>query len=85
MFGLKKKLLLGGLTLITISYTKAFTPSFLLQQRFQKPNSSLLILDGKKKKGGGGGGGGNYKKKSQQPQEKQSVKDARFDAATRQL
>lgn len=85
MFGLKKKLLLGGLTLITISYTKAFTPSFLLQQRFQKPNSSLLILDGKKKKGGGGGGGGNYKKKSQQPQEKQSVKDARFDAATRQF
>jgi len=87
MFGLKKKLLLGGLTLLTISYTKAFTPSFLLQQRFQKPNSSLLILDGKKKKGGGGGsgGGGNYKKKSQQPQEKQSVKDARFDAATRQF
>ena len=44
--------------------------------------TSSLVLYGKKskRKGGGGGGGG------QQPrQEKQSVKDQRFDAATRQF
>jgi ABC-type multidrug transport system fused ATPase/permease subunit len=46
------------------------------------PNTSPAqrsVLFGKKKKGGVGGGGG------QRPQEKQSVKDARFDAATRQF
>ncbi len=42
--------------------------------------ASSLVLNGKKNKGKGGGGGG------QQPrQEKQSVKDQRFDAATRQF
>jgi ABC-type multidrug transport system fused ATPase/permease subunit len=42
--------------------------------------TSSLILHGKKNKRKGGGGGG------QQPrQEKQSVKDQRFDAATRQF
>lgn len=35
----------------------------------------------RKSKGGGGGGGG----KRQPPQEKQSVKEARFDAQTRQF
>jgi sulfate-transporting ATPase len=47
----------------------------------------LTELWGKKKKGGGGGGGGSggYKKQSQAPQEKQSVKDQRFDAQTRQF
>lgn len=42
----------------------------------------------KKKNKGGGGGGGSYKQsaRGQQPQqEKQSVKDARFDAQTRQF
>ena len=43
---------------------------------------STTALFGKKKKGGGGGGGGRT---AQAPQEKQSVKDARFDAATRQF
>ena len=44
--------------------------------------AASTALYGKKKKGGGGGG----KSRGQQPQqEKQSVKDARFDAATRQF
>lgn len=49
-------------------------------------SKSNLVLFGKKKKGGGGGGG-NYKtNRGQQPQqEKASVKEARFDAATRQF
>mmetsp|Transcript_11333 Transcript_11333/g.22417 ORF Transcript_11333/g.22417 Transcript_11333/m.22417 type:complete len:674 (+) Transcript_11333:50-2071(+) len=49
--------------------------------------SSLVALNGKKKKGGGGGGGGKGggARGQQRPQEKQSVKDARFDAQTRQF
>lgn len=53
--------------------------------------SSTTSLFGKKNKrkgvggGGGGGGGGNAKRQQQQYQEKQSVRDARFDAATRQF
>jgi ABC-type Mn2+/Zn2+ transport system ATPase subunit len=44
-----------------------------------------VTLAGKKSKRKGGGGASNYKSSSQQPaQEKQSVKDERFDAATRQ-
>jgi sulfate-transporting ATPase len=50
---------------------------------------SPTVLFGKKdkRKGGGGGGGpGGNKSRGQQPaQEKQSVKDARFDANTRQF
>ena len=56
-------------------------------QNIFKPNNKAMttttsVLDAKKKKKGGGGG---YGSKGQQPQEKQSVKDARFDAATRQF
>ena len=46
--------------------------------------STTTSLEGKKKKGGGGGGGYGGGK-GQPQQEKQSVKDARFDAATRQF
>lgn len=47
---------------------------------------SPTVLFGKKDKRKGGGGGGGNKSRGQQPaQEKQSVKDARFDAATRQF
>ena len=67
----------------TTRCSNAFTSSNL----FGTPKISSSIIEtpstlyGKKKKGGGGGGGYN-KKKGQPPQEKQSVKDARFDAAT---
>jgi ABC-type multidrug transport system fused ATPase/permease subunit len=48
---------------------------------------SPIVLFGKKdKRKGGGGGGAPGKSRGQQPaQEKQSVKDARFDANTRQF
>ncbi len=62
-----------------------FITSDALQPVISLPKTSSIgstALFGKKKKGGGGGGGGG---RSQQPQEKQSVKDARFDAATRQF
>jgi ABC-type multidrug transport system fused ATPase/permease subunit len=60
---------------------------------FLHPASSSVALFGKKDKrkggggGGGGGSGGDYKKQKrpQQIQEKQSVREARFDAATRQF
>ena len=51
-------------------------------------SSPLVVLSGKKnkRKGGGGGGGGYSGGGGQQPkQEKQSVQDQRFDAATRQF
>jgi sulfate-transporting ATPase len=47
---------------------------------------SPIVLFGKKDKRKGGGGGAPGKSRGQQPaQEKQSVKDARFDANTRQF
>jgi len=56
-------------------HTQSFTPQSLTGP----PKTSALVLNGKKNKRKGGGGG-------QQPrQEKQSVKDQRFDAATRQF
>lgn len=61
--------------------TKRATP--FLPKSFQINHQSTELY-GKKKKGGGGGGG-NYKKPKQQPQEKQSVKNDRLDAATRQF
>jgi ABC-type multidrug transport system fused ATPase/permease subunit len=50
-------------------------------------SSPLVVLSGKKNKRKGGGGGGGYSGGGgQQPkQEKQSVQDQRFDAATRQF
>ena len=45
-------------------------------------DQSNICLSAKKKKSGASGGGGG---KKQAPQEKQSVKDARFDAQTRQF
>ena len=60
-------------------------PSFMARS-----SSPLTVLFGKKsarkaKSGGKGGGGGNKPRGQQQKQEKQSVKDARFDANTRQF
>ena len=49
-------------------------------------SSPLVVLSGKKNKRKGGGGGGYSGGGGQQPkQEKQSVQDQRFDAATRQF
>mmetsp|Transcript_1205 Transcript_1205/g.1318 ORF Transcript_1205/g.1318 Transcript_1205/m.1318 type:complete len:656 (-) Transcript_1205:82-2049(-) len=80
---------------INPNYCSFFTNAFTLPSTFTvatrnlvTESSSSTLLNGKKKKGcSGGGGGGGYKSKGgQQPQqEKQSVKDARFDAATRQF
>ncbi len=85
MFSIKQKALLG-LTLLAFQYTDAFTPTpFLSQSRLQNSLiTSATSLDAKKKKKGGGGGGYN-KSRGQQPQEKKSVQEARFDAATRQF
>lgn len=44
-----------------------------------------MALWGKKDKRKSGGGGGSKSQQQQPPQEKQSVKDARFDAVTRQF
>ena len=52
------------------------------QQKMATTITSSTLFGKKKKKGGGGGYGGGG---GQRPQEKQSVKDARFDAATRQF
>lgn len=51
----------------------------------RRRTASTTLLYGKKKKSGGGGGGRPYSTAQQPPQEKQSVKDARFDSMTRQF
>jgi ABC-type transport system involved in cytochrome bd biosynthesis fused ATPase/permease subunit len=56
--------------------SEAFQPSLFVPKAPLAADSALF---GKKKKGGVGTSG------KQKPQEKQSVKDARFDAATRQF
>jgi ABC-type transport system involved in cytochrome bd biosynthesis fused ATPase/permease subunit len=61
------------LLLILLS-SEAFQPSWLIPKPSHRTTDSALFA--KKKKGGVGGS---------KPQEKQSVKDARFDAATRQF
>jgi sulfate-transporting ATPase len=70
----------------------AFAPpgTFLARTSLATPSSSAALFGKKsaRKKGGGGGGGGGKgggKGRGQQPQEKQSVKDERFDAMTRQF
>ena len=61
-------------------------PGYTAGRRSASSASRAVALFGKKKKGGGGGGGGySSKGPKQAPQEKQSVKDARFDAQTRQF
>jgi len=56
------------------------------QQTSDHNASPLTLLFGKKAaRKGGGGGGGNKPRGQQQKQEKQSVQDQRFDAATRQF
>jgi ATPase subunit of ABC transporter with duplicated ATPase domains len=62
---------------ITAKPSAAFS-SLLLQNAASLPTTTTLFGKKSKRKGGGGGG-------KQPPQEKQSVKDARFDAATRQF
>ena len=66
----------------------AFAPaSPALSLMHSTSSSPLVVLSGKKNKRKGGGGGGGYSGGGgQQPkQEKQSVQDQRFDAATRQF
>eukprot|EP00980_Cylindrotheca_fusiformis_P025309 scaffold13478_cov132-Cylindrotheca_fusiformis.AAC.2 len=73
------------ITLLTLLSAVAFVNSLthtLRPAQFGSSAGSSTVLFGKKKKGGGGGG---KPRGQQQPQEKQSVKDARFDAATRQF
>ena len=52
---------------------------------FASSSSSSSLLYGKKDKRKNSGGGGGNQRQSQPQQEKQSVKDARFDAMTRQF
>lgn len=55
------------------------------QQSSSKTKSNLILYGKKAGRKGGGGGGSSFKSgPGQVQQEKQSVKDARFDAATRQ-
>ena len=64
------------------------TPSTVDTTTTATTTTSSSLFAKKKKKGGGGGGGGGYGSGGgggQRPQEKQSVKEARFDAATRQF
>ena len=65
----------------------AFAPtSPALSLMHSTSSSPLVVLSGKKNKRKGGGGGGYSGGGGQQPkQEKQSVQDQRFDAATRQF
>jgi ABC-type multidrug transport system fused ATPase/permease subunit len=46
---------------------------------------SVCVFGKKDQRKGGSGGGGKKQKRPQQMQEKQSVREARFDAATRQF
>lgn len=75
----------GLLSLLVLATCVLMHPALSFMPRSTLPThlkASSLVLNGKKnkRKGGGKGGGG------QQPrQEKQSVKDQRFDAATRQF
>lgn len=71
----------------SFSFTATFSRRSLIQQHTSStPTTTTTTLFGKKK---GGSPGPNYKKTSgggqQQKQEKASVKEARFDAATRQF
>jgi len=86
-----KALALGGLTLLALSVDlrgpngcDAFFPATPQRTVYNAAISpSATAIFGKKKKKGGGGG---YNARGQQPQqEKASVKEARFDAATRQF
>lgn len=73
----------------SVSYTGGFV--FVPSNSFLKKASTSVYpenstsLQAKKKKNKGGGGGGYGGGRGQQQQEKQSVQDARFDAATRQF
>ena len=78
-------LLLCSLTLLGVDgFMPTITKPFVVVNQKQKMTTAITsstLFGKKKKKGGGGGYGGG----GQRPQEKQSVKDARFDAATRQF
>jgi ABC-type multidrug transport system fused ATPase/permease subunit len=63
-----------------------YSPSTRSIGRRQDTTTSTTTLWGKKAaRKGAGGGGGTKPRGQQQKQEKQSVKEARFDAATRQF
>lgn len=68
------------------AFTSPRPSSTDISQQIKSRHSCSVVLYGRKKKNKGGGGGGYSNKGGGQPQqEKQSVKDARFDAATRQF
>lgn len=66
-------------------YSSAFVIPSQSKSFLSTKTSIQTSLEAKKKKKGGGGGGYNTNRGQQPKQEKQSVKDARFDAATRQF
>ena len=68
--------LLSAFLLAALHPTQSFAPVSPLATHSK---GSSIVVHGKKSKRKGGGGG------KQQPQEKQSVKEQRFDAATRQF
>lgn len=72
---------LSGFSTQAFTLSRTNSNSVYLQQEVDYVRSTSLEAKKKKNKGGGGYGGG----RGQQQQEKQSVQDARFDAATRQF
>ena len=70
-----------SILLLLLSSALSFAPNAF----HSRPVRDTSKLFGKKAKRKGGGGGGAKSRGQQPPQEKQSVKDARFDAATRQF
>jgi len=61
------------------------TPSILGRSPPSSTRTTSLLFGKKAQRKGASGGGGKKARSAQAPQEKQSVKDARFDAATRQF
>ena len=92
MISWAKPLSLVSVVLITLTKSKlanGFAPRNIIVRHdiaSVGTKATLSTLFAKKSKKNKGAGGGNYKKGGGQPQqEKQSVKDQRFDAVTRQF
>ena len=71
--------------LLVNNFASSFTTQRTLLPTRSQPQSPSTALFGKKAKRKGGGGGGGKARGQQPAQEKQSVQEARFDAATRQF
>lgn len=67
------------------SSCQAFSVLPSITSRSPLATSRGIVLHGKKSKRKGQGNNGNYQQRPQQQQEKQSVQEARLDAATRQF